>query len=229
MDRELIDRAWRVLSAEFRKEVKSLYNRNVAENNISAYATIETLFGLHNLTSDAEGEEMLTVSRKQVQEMYADIINDIRDYNGENSEMVGTADPILRERAAGMKAQLRRLFGSKCLPDEEPKPAEPKDEHNSDNTDQKSANVSSMFDTIIKDSFREHNRLNIAAMAMQAIITRADMVKWAREAADEYYGRKVCSTYRAVAKAALAFADDLIAEADSPFEPEATDEKGGNE
>lgn len=65
MKTELQNKVWDCLPKEFKEEVKSLYNRNVAENDISAYATIETLFGLHNLISDAEGEdEMLTVSRK---------------------------------------------------------------------------------------------------------------------------------------------------------------------
>lgn len=53
MNKALQDSAWSCLHREFKEEVKSLYNRNVAENDISAYATIETLFGIHNLTSDA--------------------------------------------------------------------------------------------------------------------------------------------------------------------------------
>lgn len=157
MTKELQDLAWKCLPKRFKEEVKSHYvGLNAAYRALFSKDSLTNAecdrcnamrekivlynmyFGYHNLTSDAEGEEMLCVSRKQVQEMYADIINDIRDYNGENPEMVGTTDPILRERATGMKAQLCRLFGSKCLPDEacnvassdvassKPKPTEPK-------------------------------------------------------------------------------------------------------
>lgn len=89
----------------------------------------------HNLTSDAEGEEMLTVSRKRVQEIYT--------YN----EEILSQDPA-HSGAILLKNKLTDLFGPKCLPDEtrdkrekreikrelnednfaksEPKPAEPK-------------------------------------------------------------------------------------------------------
>ncbi len=145
MTTELQNKAWSCLPKEFKEEVKKEWELtdNIERLPHDAFLRgkcqmMRDLFGHHNLNSDAERDEMLTVSRKQVQEMYADIINDIRDYNGENPEMVGTTDPILRERAAGMKAQLHILFGSKCLPDEacniassdvassEPKPTEPK-------------------------------------------------------------------------------------------------------
>ncbi len=80
-------------------------------------AQLETLFGHHNLTSDAEGEEMLMVERKRVQNLY-----DSHKLRGHH--LAGEA--------------LINLFGSKCLPDEaasesaskganeEPRPAEPK-------------------------------------------------------------------------------------------------------
>jgi len=69
----------------------------------------------HNLTSDAEGEEMLTVSRKKVQEMYA-------HYDKICNDPQRPKDYIesVYEYADGVTMALDDLFGSKCLPDEEP-------------------------------------------------------------------------------------------------------------
>lgn len=267
MNKELQDLAWSCLPKEFKEEVKYEYLRvatkaSKEEYDLGFMHAYEGMFSIHNLTSDAGGDdEVLTVSRKRVQEMYADIINDIRDYNGENPEMVGTTDPILRERAAGMKAQLHILFGSKCLPDEacniassdvastEPNPAEPKFKHGdmviykrtgkkkvvsgtdkygryivvlpnnqspmyvdeSDlepyteptanylrsegalNTAVLAGNYSSastcdkQFDNIIKDGFKNHNRLHIAAIlaaGMLASEVRCYPVDRALELAD---------------------------------------------
>lgn len=120
MNGELIDSAWRVLPNEFKEEVKKRYKGCLFTAN--RYAKVEAdlleeFFGIHNLTSDAEGEEdeMLYVSRKKLQYFY------------ESLRKVG------KNHAAFV---LRSLFGSKCLPDErqsaksahcsEPKPAEPK-------------------------------------------------------------------------------------------------------
>lgn len=62
---------------------------------------------LHNLTSDAEGEEMLTVKAKTVREMYAANDRLIADFPGTKIE----ADADVTNNT------LRNLFGSKCLPD----------------------------------------------------------------------------------------------------------------
>lgn len=95
MDKELIDQAWACLPREFKEEVKKEYRKGYVCETL---AMLITLFGHHNLTSDAEGEEMLTVSRKQVQEVY----NKYAKY-------------------VGFKLQpLLELFDSKCLPDEAP-------------------------------------------------------------------------------------------------------------
>lgn len=144
MDKELINRAWRILPAEFKRVVKAHYvGLNAA---YKAYLSKDSLtneecdrcnamrekivlynmyFGHHNLTSDAEGEEMLTVPRKKVLYMY--------DFN----EDILICDPT-HNGAKLLKAKLQELFGSKCLPDEacnvassdvagsKPKPAEPK-------------------------------------------------------------------------------------------------------
>lgn len=124
MDKKLQDLAWACLPREFREEVKKyLTHYRYALNTHEAI--INHIFGKHNLTSDADGEEMLCVSRKRVQELYMN-----------NSEKIGrlcdicNADEISKcDARCGI---LLGLFGSKCLPDgtkddtKEPKPAEPK-------------------------------------------------------------------------------------------------------
>lgn len=134
MTKELQDLAWSVLPKEFKEEVKKIYNREIVKNDYEAGIITDTLaelFGIHNLTSDSEGEEMLTVSRKRVQEIYS--------YN----EEILSHDPA-HSGAILLKKKLTDLFGSKCLPDNvdssdanvdslhgnvdssKPKPAEPK-------------------------------------------------------------------------------------------------------
>lgn len=81
----------------------------------------------HNLTSDAEGEEMLIVSRKEIQQLVE--ANDIVILKAAGIDNIETI------QAKTVNTILNRLFGSKCLPDElnednfaksEPKPSEPK-------------------------------------------------------------------------------------------------------
>ena len=122
MNKELQDLAWRVLPVEFREEVKRLYKaiREKSVNNSSTeryfdggceYA-FEKLFGKHNLTSDAEGEEMLMVSRKRVQEMYAHYDKICNDPNRPKDYIES-----VYEHADGVTMALDDLFGSKCLLD----------------------------------------------------------------------------------------------------------------
>lgn len=106
------------------------------------------------------------------------------------------------------------FFGSKCLPDDtkddtkEPKPAEPKKE--SRNLSQETANCDKHFDNILKDSFRNERRLNIAAMAMQGIVSNPTAMN----------GPKLIDGDEEIlAKWSLKFADTLIAEC----------EKGGSD
>lgn len=133
MTKELQDRVWKhFLPKEFKEEVKYEYRRVATKATKDSYDlgfmhAHEGMFGHHNLTSDAEGEdEMLTVSRKRVQEMYA--ANERIKADFPDKETAHISDHI--------NHVLKRLFGSKCLPDEakdeakdgakEPKPAEPK-------------------------------------------------------------------------------------------------------
>lgn len=128
MDKTLQDLAWRCLPSEVRKEIKWWYKSEyVSDRGYQPTRTMEcltSLFGHHNLTSDTEGEEMLTVEKGKVQFMF----------DGLDSTRVN--DEYDRGYKAGKEFILHGLFGPKCLPDEEkptesgrfeePKPAEPK-------------------------------------------------------------------------------------------------------
>lgn len=100
MDKKLQDLVWAVLPKEFKEEVKTLYTMFLNEKNPSdcSYGYLGLLiklFGIHNLTSDAEGEEeILCVSRNEVRAIYDKI------------------------DSVWLRQGLERLFGSKCLPDE---------------------------------------------------------------------------------------------------------------
>lgn len=203
---------------------------------------------------DADGEEMLMVPRKRVQEMFA---------ANERSKAAFAGTEIASE-SEQINHVLFSFFGSKCLPDDandgakdsakEPKPAEPKLRRGSfayhdnvkvritkikangdviaytkdgyrligrecdfepytESAEEVSPNVNSsdididelvakgcvpdpakQFDNILKDSFSKERRLNIAAMAMQGMLTRID------------------DTPQAIADAAFRYADTLIAE-----------------
>ena len=74
MNKELQDKAWSVLPKEFKEEVKKMFQKdiNTCNNmNQAMRCILVDIFGLHNFTSDAEGEEMLTVPRSQMQKLYA--------------------------------------------------------------------------------------------------------------------------------------------------------------
>lgn len=121
MNKELQDLVWSILPKEFREEVRELYDGCIKMMDIRPSAseiyankltTLEYLFGHHNLTSDAEGEEMLTVSRKQVQRRFH------MAYKCKHSGLLSHDDVQFWK---GWQGALDNLFGSKCLPDEEPK------------------------------------------------------------------------------------------------------------
>lgn len=133
MNKELIDKAWACLPREFKEEVKDIYlNTVVCQPCGYNHKTdlLKYLFGNHNLTSDAEGEEMLTVSRKQIDALKGEIFDAIMDAH-DDDDWQAAAHYILDV----MPRSFAALFGSKCLPDElnednfatkKPQPAEPK-------------------------------------------------------------------------------------------------------
>lgn len=128
MDKTTQDLAWRVLPKEFKEEVKEIY-LNAVEHHPCGYNhktdLLKYLFGLHNLTSDAEGEETLICEKSKVQ----------RAYNT-SREIVEAENPdsLMYSMHTQIMCVLESIFGSKCLPDAhednftrtEPKPSEPK-------------------------------------------------------------------------------------------------------
>lgn len=206
MTKELQDLAWSVLPKEFKEEVKEIYDSGIkmmdirpSESQVYAnkLSTLEGIFGYHNLTSDAEGEdEMLCVSRKRVQEVYDRYAHYV-----------------------GFKLQpLLDLFGSKCLPGEltednfgksEPKPAEPNPDGDKLSPEPQPANRTPSSYTQSVTDCHHTDRLHIAAMAMQALLSNPDYMQWrVATTAKPSLG----NLSRIVARNALRYADALVAE-----------------
>lgn len=132
---ELQNKVWSILPKEFKEEVKEIY-LNAVVHHPCGYNhktdLLKYLFGNHNLTSDAEGEDgLLTVPRSKVQEKWK------RAYEQEAKYSRAQDSPVARLELyynRGILSILDTLFGSKCLPDAhednftsiEPKPAKPK-------------------------------------------------------------------------------------------------------
>ena len=239
MTKELQDHVWSILPKEFREEVKYEYSRVATKAIKSSYDlgfmhAHEGMYGHHNLTSDAEGEdEMLHVSRKRVQDEF----NSVKIITSEkicSKVLAGAADMYLKT--------LERLFGSKCLPDnvessepnvessepnvdslpqnptescnkanhistDDSKPAEPTDFGKEVNfpTKKQSRNFS-------QETANCDNRLQIAAMAMQGILSNENAIQYAINNFRLQDGSR--NRYQAVAECSLAFADALIAESE---------------
>lgn len=239
MTKELQDLAWRVLPAEFREDVKILYTDALDASNSPhdpddrkwgnyRVTLLENLFGHHNLTSDAEGEEMLTVSRKKVQEKWQ------RAYEQEAKYSEAEQNPTAREELyynRGIISVIDTLFGSKCLPDEpsklqascgqvkepngtidgtiEPKPAEPNPDGDKLSPEPQPANRTPSSYTQPVTDCHHTDRLRIAAMAMQALLSNADRMKRYEDIASDPLSDNLT---RIVARNALRYADALVAE-----------------
>lgn len=107
MNKELQDRAWAALPKETRKQIRQDYLCGLY--NIKNL--LMDLFGLHNLTSDTEPEEVLCVERSKVQEMYAAQDEIIRWSND------GPKGYRNRIEAEAVKLTLYEFFDKKCIPD----------------------------------------------------------------------------------------------------------------
>lgn len=171
MDKELQDHAWSILPKEFKEEVNEIYLNAVVRHPCGynhKTDLLKYLFGRHNLTSDAEGEEMLCVKASKVREMYA-LNENILYFDSTH------------KGAILLKKKLTELFGFKCLPDElnednfatkKPQPAEPKNEgtHQEQCVPKNAESGTHSFSHILKGGFHDHNRLHIAAMVMQGVV-----------------------------------------------------------
>ena len=73
MTTELQNKVWSILPKEFKEEVKEIYSNAITYHPCGynhKTDLLKYLFGRHNFTFDEEGEEMLTVSRKEVRSIY---------------------------------------------------------------------------------------------------------------------------------------------------------------
>ena len=240
MKTEQQNEIWALLPKEFKEEVKKSYRYYSCmakdQHDLGSIHTFEAIFGVHNLTSDADGEEMLTANKKDVQEQYALQVAALRKGNLSDMEV---------EWRVKLKDMLYFLFGSKCLPDnvdslsqnpaencdkanhistDDNKPAEPtrKEAKENENAfafdavsdmDSASCNISAthrlvdcnkQLDNILKDSFRKHNRLHIAATITAGVMANPNIIKSRsdlRAFSDEW-----------LASRSLELADALIAE-----------------
>lgn len=121
MTTELQNKAWRVLPAEFRKEVKKvarIYSGRTsalfgAERHLANKFLDEFigLFGHDNLTSDAEGERMLAVEVDLVKELY----QRAKEVEEESKRI---HSPLVAAKYCGVQRAIEYLFDSKCLPDD---------------------------------------------------------------------------------------------------------------
>ena len=179
MDKTTQDLSWRVLPKEFKEEVKEIY-LNAVEHHPCGYNhktdLLKYLFGHHNLTSDAERDEMLICEKSKVQ----------RAYNT-SREIVKAENPdsLMYSMHTQIMCVLESIFGSKCLPDEEPKPAE-------------------HFGIIVKSDFRNERMLHIAAQIVASMIGSDDWTTWRGGSNKEIWHN--------MAKSSLEIADALIDE-----------------
>ena len=106
MENKIQDLAWACLPKEVREEARMLYKTQ----RYDARYALERLYGCHNLTSDTEPEEMLTVKRKKVQDKYSQLASYVANKRNPRDN---------REEALREITLLKNLFGGKCLPDKE--------------------------------------------------------------------------------------------------------------
>lgn len=221
MNKKLQDHVWKhCLPKEFKEEVKNQFRDGFNEDR----KAIGRLFGVDNLLSDAEGEEMLTCKKDQAVKLY-----DIAD-----RAYAVSSDKWYQ---GYMKAMID-LFGSKCLPDEakdgakdeakEPKSVEQSNEESATlhaesveesriaseeshlrNFSQSMSNCNKSDEGFPHDARKvgtvyQRTRLNIAAMVVASIMGSDDWTPF-RGGTDE-------KVWHNMAKASLGVADALIAE-----------------
>lgn len=208
MNKELQDLVWSILPKEFKEEVKYEYRRvatkaSKEEYDLGFMHAHEGMFGIHNLPSDTEGEEMLTVSRKRLQEEF-ETAKKIGSSKMSSKMLAGAADMACKT--------LDNIFGSKCLSDDgdevtkEPKPAEPNPDGDELSPERQPANRTPSSYTQPVTNCPQIDRLHIAAMAMQGILSNTDRL---RKNVTIGSGVPFGSF---VAREALHYADALIAE-----------------
>ena len=101
---ELQNKVWSILPKEFKEEVKEIYLNAVGHHPCG----LKYLFGIHNLTSDAEGEETLICEKSKVQRAYKTSREIVKAEN---------PDTLMYSMHTQIMCVLESIFGSECLPD----------------------------------------------------------------------------------------------------------------
>lgn len=166
MNKELQDLVWSILPKEFKEEVKYEYRRvatkaSKEEYDLGFMHAHEGMFGIHNLTSDTEGEEMLTVSRKEIQQLVAANDKLIKKHPGRDS--------IEAIQAKTVSTILNRLFGSKCLPEPSKLQARCRQvnvDSSHDNVDSSHGNVDSLEPKPAEPKFRVGDKVTVTAKSV---------------------------------------------------------------
>ena len=119
MNTELQNKVWSILPKEFKEEVKEIY-LNAVEYHPCGYNhktdLMKYLFGRHNLTSDAEGEEILTCEKSKAMQLYSHLLDLVE--NERMSEHYSKWCNLEREYIALFGENVfADYFGSKCMPD----------------------------------------------------------------------------------------------------------------
>ena len=155
----------------------------------------------YNLTSDAEGEEILTCEKYKVEEAL--------NYCDELDSISGSHNML-----NWGKQMIEYLFGSKCLLDAhednfaktdlEPYTEQREDLIPPNSGELESQEADKQFNTIIKDSFAKERRLNIAAQIVALMVGSDDWTTWRGGTNKEIWHN--------MAKSSLEIADALIDE-----------------
>lgn len=106
--REAAKKYYHTLHEQY-KDYEGLHFQNAKAKVQERMVTLNYFFGLHNLSSDAEGEELLTVPRKKVQRIYAGFKEREAERDTDNCGL--TVSDLANVRAFDMFI----LFGDKCL------------------------------------------------------------------------------------------------------------------
>lgn len=235
MTTELQNRAWSILPKEFKEEVKKEWQD--ADSDYRAEDVLENIFGFDNLTSDAEEDvELLHVTRQKVMGLYANA-KKIQDLYT-SATCINTKESQQIDICKGVMSILDTLFGSKCLPEPsklqascrqvnvdsshgnvdslhgnvdslEPKPAEPNPDGDNLTPEPQPANRTPSSYTQPVTDCHQIDRLHIAAMAMQGILSNAN---WMKRYKDIALYPLPDNLTRIVARNALRYADALVAE-----------------
>ena len=170
-------------------------------------------FAFGKQEKDAEGEELLTCEKSKAMQLYSHLLDLVE--NERMSEHYSKWCDLEREYIALFGENVvADHFGSKCLPNahednfatKKPEPAETKNEGTRQEqcVPKNAESGTHSFSHILKDSFQNERRLNIAAQIVASMIGSDDWTTWRGGSNKEIWHN--------MAKSSLEIADALIDE-----------------